>query len=94
MTVHSVVHDFTGFIADLDRSHPLGPVDIQGRLRDIASGIPGRLSLTITSDEGVYVTHWLPPGPTGFGDCRTVCPMTADVEDALDAAREYVEAWR
>lgn len=88
MTSHTVVHDFTRPMP------PAHPSDLQGRLREIGKGIPGRLSMTINSDEdAVYILHWAPPGPSSFGDCKVVCRRGA-VEDALQMAREYVEGWR
>ena len=89
MTVHSVVHDFTG---------PMPTVlatDLQGRLREIGKGIPGRLGLTLYSDSpAVLITHWYPPRTASTtGGMNPVC-YCGDVEDALQAAREYVEGFR
>lgn len=87
MTSHTIVHDFTRPMP------PAHPSDLQGRLREIASGIPGHLAMTILSGEGwdggAYVTHW----PEAHGAPRFV-GQGDTVDAALDAARKYVEGWR
>jgi len=51
----------------------------------------GRLSLTW--DVGVtarfFVTHWLPAGPGGFGDCRTVA--VGELDACLRQLDTYAE---
>lgn len=53
-------------------------------------GGKGRFSLTINEGDAprCFVTHWLPPGPSGFGDCRTV--GLGSVDDCLKSLDAYV----
>lgn len=57
------------------------------------TGGAGRFSFTMnqTGRTECFVTHWLPPGPSGFGDCRTVAVGTPG--ECLDALDRYAAAY-
>lgn len=57
------------------------------------TGGAGRFSFTMNQAGRTecFVTHWLPPGPSGFGDCRTVAVGTA--EECLAALDRYAAAY-
>ncbi|HZH27892.1 MAG TPA: hypothetical protein VEY95_11995 [Azospirillaceae bacterium] len=59
------------------------------RLEQARRRIGGRLSLTwdIGATARFFVTHWLPAGPGGFGDCRTVAV------GELDACLRQLDAY-
>jgi len=68
---------------------------LQRRLADAHTRIGGEGRFSFTVNQGArpecFITHWLPPGPTGYGDCRTVGVGTAD--DCLKSLDRYVEGY-